>query len=126
MTVKYISLHMSEQEKSEIKQAPRPLRRNPAQMKLPPKRMDVKTPKYIITKFNPVYVKYDKFETEICAICKSSFSSPCAQCEANDIASPCPIENGFCGHAYHLHCIRKWVEHHPTCPTCNAKWEPVD
>lgn len=117
---------MSEESDAPTKQAPRPLRRNPGQAHAPPKRAEVKTPQYIVTKFNPVYVSTDKFQTDICGICKSDFSSPCALCEANDITDPCPIENGLCGHVYHLHCIRKWIEQHPICPTCGAKWEPID
>jgi len=54
-----------------------------------------------------------------CAICRDSMSS----------AKVLP-----CGHIFHLFCIRSWLEHHSSCPTCrrsllselNSNGEPTD
>ena len=32
----------------------------------------------------------------------------------------------LCGHLFHVHCIRSWLERQHTCPTCRAPIIPAD
>ena len=78
---------------------------------------------YIISKFSPVYVASWNGEQSSCSICKNDFLSPCAQCEANNETDPCPVQEGTCGHKFHLHCITKWTKTNNVCPMCSQSWE---
>ena len=104
---------MTEEQKN---QAPKP---NPTAAK--PKQNEEM--KYIISKFSPVYVVSWAGDQTNCSICKNDFLSPCAACEAKNIEEPCPVQEGACGHKFHMHCISKWIKNSPTCPMCNAPWE---
>ncbi|KAH0785390.1 putative ring-box protein [Histomonas meleagridis] len=118
---------MSENTNSAPRPAPRPTRiRSPATGKPPPKKTEVKEPRYTMLRFNPVYLSRNKNDNDLCSICRSLIAGPCAQCEADDVLEPCPPEIGACGHSYHMHCIRKWIASNPNCPICGEKWEAVD
>lgn len=50
---------------------------------------------------------------------------PCIECDGQrklDANNPCVRSAGACGHAYHLHCVSKWLREHSGCPTCGAEW----
>ncbi|VDD74919.1 unnamed protein product [Mesocestoides corti] len=60
------------------------------------------------------------------------WESDCQQrihCQAKIGTSPldeiCAVAWGVCNHAYHLHCIKRWLESsaHPRCPLDNSEWE---
>jgi len=62
-----------------------------------------------------------------CAICRNSYLGPCVECEANSETGTldCPVSWGVCNHAFHSHCINRWVYCHgrPFCPLDNRTWE---
>lgn len=91
----------------------------------PPKGKSNVQMKFVVHKFAPVYLASWEGNQDTCAICKSSFYSPCSSCEANDRKEPCPIATGKCGHKYHQHCIESWIkkQEHKTCPLCGAEFE---
>ena len=83
-------------------------------------------PQFVITKWNAVALWSWEMEQETCAICKSSLMEKCVQCQANEDESPtCNPIFGVCNHAFHQHCIERWVKTSPTCPLCNAPWSPA-
>mmetsp|Transcript_29249 Transcript_29249/g.73595 ORF Transcript_29249/g.73595 Transcript_29249/m.73595 type:complete len:139 (-) Transcript_29249:196-612(-) len=67
---------------------------------------------------------------EECAICKCSLTSVCIECEANQAiavqdtdSTECSISWGECQHAFHHHCITRWLETAlQTCPLDQAPW----
>ena len=79
--------------------------------------------KFAITKVSPVYIDAWQGEQDSCSICKNGFHQPCAECEVQDVTDACPIQEGFCGHKFHMHCISRWHKDHSTCPMCNSNWE---
>ena len=65
-------------------------------------------------------------EVENCAICKSHVMEQCIDCQANQnaqTAKECTIAWGVCNHAFHLHCIARWLKQRSVCPLDNSPWE---
>ena len=69
-------------------------------------------------------------EDAICGICRQYFDSTCPDCLIP--GDDCPPVLGACSHAFHMHCIVKWLEaqnqHHQDerrqqCPMCRADWQ---
>lgn len=82
--------------------------------------------RFVVSKFSPVYISTWEGEQSFCSICKQEFLQPCATCEAQGNTEPCPIQEGFCGHKFHMHCISKWVKTNPICPMCSQDWNIKD
>ncbi|KRH93214.1 Anaphase-promoting complex subunit 11 [Pseudoloma neurophilia] len=61
-----------------------------------------------------------KVASEICGICQQGFDQMCASC---DHPMKCPPAMGKCKHAYHMHCMQKWLENNKVCPMCRAPWK---
>jgi hypothetical protein len=47
-------------------------------------------------------------------------SSVCFQASAT--SDECTIAWGYCNHAFHFHCISKWLRKRPNCPLDNQEW----
>ncbi|KAH8323091.1 hypothetical protein KR074_003162, partial [Drosophila pseudoananassae] len=61
-----------------------------------------------------------------CAICRNHIMQLCIECQA--CGGPIPFEQctvawGTCNHAFHLHCISRWLQMREVCPLDNRKWE---
>jgi len=82
-----------------------------------------------LKKWNAV-VKW-KFDTpqDVCAICRNNLMEDCIECLGNPdsvLAASCKVAFGECGHAYHFHCIHKWLEKANgtnACPMDGQEWE---
>ncbi|KAM3128398.1 RING-box protein 1 [Paramecium bursaria] len=57
-----------------------------------------------------------------CAIDKQTLFGSCLQCESEGKIDDCKIQAGSCNHAFHLHCIERWISNNNTCPLCNKQW----
>lgn len=71
------------------------------------------------------YGDNEKSETH-CAICKSELHDMCLDCQANNFTTEqanCKVSWGFCNHAYHYHCIIKYLKLNPHCPLCNKEFD---
>ncbi|GJM93254.1 hypothetical protein PR202_ga09799 [Eleusine coracana subsp. coracana] len=63
-------------------------------------------------------------QDETCGICRMAFDGCCPDCKFP--GDDCPLIWGACNHAYHLHCILKWVNSQtstPLCPMCRREWQ---
>lgn len=62
---------------------------------------------------------------DACGICRNAFDGCCPDC--NVPGDMCPIAWGECSHAFHLHCISKWIAAQPAgqhkCPMCRRPWK---
>jgi len=68
--------------------------------------------------------KWDTGEGDVCGICRSAFELCCPSCAMP--GDDCPPLWGACNHAFHLHCIVKWLEAQADkkeCPLCRRAWE---
>jgi len=62
----------------------------------------------------------------LCGICRDTYDSCCNKCRYP--GDDCPPVWGKCKHAFHMHCIIKWLEKsndsaQPRCPLCRAPWD---
>ena len=64
-------------------------------------------------------------QNEVCAICRNPIIDYCIEClsdETKNQENGCPISQGVCQHAFHHHCIEKWLNTRYSCPLCNVEW----
>eukprot|EP01028_Stygiella_incarcerata_P006922 TRINITY_DN2818_c0_g1_i1.p2 TRINITY_DN2818_c0_g1~~TRINITY_DN2818_c0_g1_i1.p2 ORF type:complete len:104 (-),score=15.27 TRINITY_DN2818_c0_g1_i1:60-371(-) len=76
-----------------------------------------------ITRWNAV-AGWQAFGGDKCAICKNLLEEKCTECRASegDEDVRCTVSWGQCNHAYHTHCIDRWVAQSRTCPLCQRDW----
>lgn len=81
-------------------------------------------PKIEIINWNPVSMWRFKSAEEECPICKSKFEEPCLSCSNDHVKGDieCHVTRGRCNHAYHKHCISRWLEKNTLCPICNTPY----
>ncbi|KAK4775089.1 hypothetical protein SAY86_010024 [Trapa natans] len=63
-------------------------------------------------------------QDETCGICRMAFDGCCPDCKLP--GDDCPLIWGSCNHAFHLHCILKWVNSQTSqahCPMCRREWQ---
>ncbi|XP_068143230.1 RING-box protein 1B-like [Drosophila tropicalis] len=59
-----------------------------------------------------------------CAICRNPIMDLCIECQANpnDEKEHCTAACGQCNHAFHYHCIARWLRSRKVCPLDNKEW----
>ena len=61
-------------------------------------------------------------QVDNCAICRNPIMDACIECMATNDSRECAVAWGACNHAYHLHCITKWLQTRKVCPLDNSDW----
>ena len=62
---------------------------------------------------------------DICAICRNNLNEKCIICsnQIDNANIKCDSVLGTCGHAYHYHCIKSWIDlKNNNCPLDNKIW----
>ena len=71
-------------------------------------------------------ITFVDIDVENCAICRNHIYEPCIDCQANLVANAadeCETAWGVCNHAFHFHCISRWIKQRPVCPLCQKEWD---
>ena len=86
---------------------------------------DDKTKMVEVRKWNAVAMWSWDVVVDNCAICKNHISDLCLDCQENQGATQtdCQVGWGVCNHAFHHHCIARWLKTRAVCPLCDREWE---
>jgi len=99
-------------------------------------------PRFELKRWNSVGLCAWDILVDNCAICRNHIMESCIECQSSDNQMgtggadgsnvalnvgaqrrECTVAWGVCNHAFHLHCISRWLKTRNVCPLDNGEWE---
>ena len=92
--------------------------------------------RFQIKKWNAVALWSWDIQVDVCAICRNHIMDLCIECQTSQPGATaaaaggagaggeeCSVAWGTCNHAFHHHCISRWLKTRNVCPLDNKEWE---
>ncbi|EEQ82165.1 hypothetical protein NCER_101168 [Vairimorpha ceranae BRL01] len=76
-----------------------------------------------LKKWNLVGLWSLDMQVETCAICRNHIMDSCVECQNGLLnEEACSVSWGTCNHAFHSHCISRWLISKNVCPLDTKPW----